>query len=337
MQRAEIQAFNIDSVLWVECPKPEPEAGQVVVRIRSLSLNYRDLLMVKGLYNPKLKLPFVPVSDGAGEITAIGSGVTRWKVGDRVAGIFMQTWIEGEVDDIKAKSSLGGGIPGVASEYAVLSEDGIVRIPDYLSFEEASTLPCAAVTAWNALFASGAIKPGDTVVLLGTGGVSIFALQFARLAGARVILTSSRDDKAARAREMGAGETINYVTTPDWAKRVRELTGGRGADHIVEVGGAGTLAQSMKAVRSGGTISLIGVLAEGSEVNPTPVLMRSLRVQGIFVGSRVMFENMLQAMELWQIRPVIDHVFEADDLQGALRYMESGKHFGKVCVRLGTR
>lgn len=336
MQRAEIRAFNIDSVLWAECPKPEPEAGQVLVRIRSLSLNFRDLLMVKGLYNPKLKLPFVPVSDGAGEITAIGSGVTRWKVGDRVAGIFMQTWIEGEVDEVKAKSSLGGGIPGVASEYAVLSGEGIVRVPDYLSFEEASTLPCAAVTAWNALFASGAVKPGDTVVLLGTGGVSIFALQFAALAGARVILTSSSDDKAARAREMGAAETINYVTTPDWAKRVRELTGGRGADHIVEVGGAGTLAQSMKAVRSGGTISLIGVLAEGSEVNPTPVLMRSLRVQGIFVGSRVMFENMLQAMEPRQIRPVIDRVFEADDLQSALRYMESGKHFGKVCVRLGA-
>jgi NADPH:quinone reductase-like Zn-dependent oxidoreductase len=216
----------------------------------------------------------------------------------------------------------------------VFREAGVVRIPEYLSAEEAATLPCAGVTAWNALFESGSLKPGHTVLALGTGGVSIFGLQFAHMANAHVLVTSSSEDKIARARELGADAGINYGTTPDWDKAVRELTSGVGVDHVVEVGGAGTLARSMRAVRTGGTISLIGVLAEGSEVNPAPILMRHLRLQGIFVGSRTMFENMLRAMTVSQMRPVIDRVFGFHELPEALAYMESAKHIGKICLRV---
>ena len=228
---------------------------------------------------------------------------------------------------------MAGG-KGVAAEYGVFRESGLVRIPEYLTSEEAATLPCAGVTAWNALFESGSLKPGDTVLALGTGGVSMFALQFARLANARVLVTSSSEDKIARARELGADAGVNYAATPDWDKAVRELTAGRGVDHVIEVGGAGTLPRSMRAVRTGGSISLIGVLAEGSEVNPTPILMRHLHVQGIFVGSRAMFENMLRAMTVRQIRPVVDRVFGFDELREALAYMESGRHMGKICVKV---
>jgi NADPH:quinone reductase-like Zn-dependent oxidoreductase len=298
------------------------------------SLNYRDLLIINGKYNPRLKLPFVPLSDGAGEVIETGPGVTRVKPEDRVAATFMQGWLEGEIDDAKSRTALGGSIPGVAAEYCVFREEGLVRLPDYLSDKEAATLPCAAVTAWNALFESGSLKPGHTVLTLGTGGVSVFALQFARLAGARVIVTSSSEEKIARVRELGAQDAINYGSTPDWEKRVRELTEGRGVDQVIEVGGAGTLAKSIKSVRTGGTISLIGALAEGSDVNPMPVLMRHLRVQGIFVGSRTMFERMLKAMELAQVRPVIDRTFGQDELHDALRYMQDAKHLGKIAVRV---
>jgi NADPH:quinone reductase-like Zn-dependent oxidoreductase len=246
----------------------------------------------------------------------------------------MQAWVEGGIDDAKWKTALGAGIQGVAAEYCVFHESGLVRIPEYLSVEEGATLPCAGVTAWNALFESGSVKPGETVLALGTGGVSIFALQFARMANARVLVTSSSNDKISHARELGADAGINYAEKPDWDKAVRELTGGRGVDQVIEVGGAGTLPRSMRAVRTGGTISLIGVLAEGSEMNPAPILMRHLHVQGIFVGSRVMFENMLTAMAIRQMRPVIDRVFGFNELQEALTYMESGKHVGKICLRV---
>jgi NADPH:quinone reductase-like Zn-dependent oxidoreductase len=236
------------------------------------------------------------------------------------------------LNDAKSRSALGGAIPGVAAEYCVFEEHGLVRIPDYLSYEEAAALPCAAVTAWNAMFESGSLKPGELVLALGTGGVSIFTLQFARMAGAKVIITSSSESKIARARELGAHETINYKSTPDWEKRVRELTGGRGVDQVIEVGGAGTLAKSMRAVRTAGTVSLIGILAEGSEVNPVPVLMRHLRVQGIYVGSRTMFENMLKAMAQHELRPVVDRVFPFTQFADALRYMQEAKHFGKICL-----
>jgi NADPH:quinone reductase-like Zn-dependent oxidoreductase len=302
--------------------------------MEAFSLNARDGMVVQGRYNPKLKFPITPLSDGCGEVAEVGQGVTRVKVGERVAPIFMQGWIEGGIDDAKWKTALGAGGQGVAAEYCVFPESGVVPIPEYLSAEEAATLPCAAVTAWNALFETGAIKPGETVLALGTGGVSMFALQFARMANASVLITSSKDEKIARARELGAASGVNYAQVPEWDKAVRELTNGRGVDHVVEVGGAGTLPRSMRAVRTGGTISLIGVLAEGSEVNPTPVLMRHLRVQGIFVGSRSMFENMLRAMAVRQMRPVIDRVFGFEELQQALEYMEAGEHIGKICLRI---
>jgi NADPH:quinone reductase-like Zn-dependent oxidoreductase len=336
-------SFGLDSLTLVERPMPHPGRGQVLVQVRACSLNYRDLLVIKGLYNPKLRLPLVPFSDGAGQVAEIGEGVTRVKKGDRVAGIFMQQWLAGEVTDAKAKSALGGGSragsdgasDGMLAEYVVLNEEGLVHVPEHLSDEEAATLPCAAVTAWNALVATGGLQAGESVLTQGTGGVSLFALQFARLTGARVIAISSSDEKLRRARDLGASDGINYKTTPDWDKRVRELTGDAGVDHVVEVGGAGTLGRSLKAVRMGGHIALIGVLSGAGEVNPMPILMKHVRVQGIYVGSRDMFEAMNRAIALHQLRPVVDRVFPFDQACEALRYMETGRHFGKICVRVG--
>jgi NADPH:quinone reductase-like Zn-dependent oxidoreductase len=305
----------------------------VLIKTRAVSLNFRDLLVVKGDYSRKLPLPLTPCSDCAGEVAAIGPGVTRVKVGDRVAGAFMQTWIDGEVTESKAKSALGAAIPGVLAESVVLHQDGLVHIPAHLSFEEGAALPCAAVTAWHALITKGGLKPGDTVVTLGSGGVSLFALQFAKLTGARVISTSSSEEKLARLRSLGADEGINYKTTPDWDKGVRQLTGA-GADHIVEVGGSGTLPQSFKAVRMAGVISLIGNVAGHGDVNPVPLLMKNVRMQGIFVGSRAMFEAMNRAISDHKLHPVIDHVFPFDQAREAMRHMESGAHFGKVCIKV---
>ena len=317
-----------------ELPTPKPGPGQALVRIHATSLNYRDLLVAKGLYSRHLPLPLVPLSDGAGEVVEVGPGVTRVKPGDRVAPIFMQAWIEGGPTEEKAKSALGAAIDGVLAEFVVLGQDGLVPVPDHLSFEEAATLPCAAVTAWHALFGEGSIKPGDTVLVQGTGGVSLFALQFARMAGARVIATSSSDEKLERVRELGASDGINYKTTPDWDRRARELTGGRGVDHVVEVGGAGTLPRSLNAVRMGGRISQIGILSGAGEVNPIPILMKNVHVQGIFVGSRAMFEDMNRAIGLNQLRPVVDRIFDFDEARDALRHMESGAHFGKIVIRV---
>jgi NADPH:quinone reductase-like Zn-dependent oxidoreductase len=324
-----------DAIRPAELADPSPGPGQVLVRMRAVSLNYRDLLMSKGLYNPKLKLPIVPVSDGAGEVVATGAGASRFKVGDQVVASFMPDWVDGPGDDEKARSALGGGGVGLLAERVVLPEHGLLSIPPHLSVEEAATLPCAGVTAWNAVVTSGTIKPGDTVLVQGTGGVSLFALQFARLAGARVIATSGSDQKLARALELGAAEGINYNTTPDWDKRVRELTAGKGVDQIIEVGGAGTLAKSMRAIRTGGYIALIGVLSGvTAEVNPMPILMKNIRVQGIYVGSRAMFEAMNRAIATSGMRPVIDRVFDFDQAAQALKYLESGAHVGKVVVRL---
>jgi NADPH:quinone reductase-like Zn-dependent oxidoreductase len=329
-----INTFGIENLHVIDRPEPAPGPGQVLLKMKAWSLNYRDLLVVKGLYNPKLKFPFVPLSDGVGEVIRVGAGVTRVKVGDRVAGCFLQRWVSGEMTDAKAKSALGGAIEGVLAEQVLLQEDGVVPVPAHLSDEEAATLPCAALTAWNALVAHGRVKAGDTVLIQGTGGVSIFALQFARLCGARVIATSSSNAKLERVKKMGASDGINYKETPAWEEKVRELTGGVGVDHVIEVGGAGTLNQSLKAVRTGGCISLIGVLAGKGDVNPMPILMKNIRVQGIFVGSREMFEAMNRAIALHQLHPVVDRVFDFHDIQAALKHMESGAHLGKVCVSI---
>ncbi len=326
--------FGLDNVQPAERPGPKPGPGQVLLRMRAWSLNYRDLMVAKGVYNPRLKLPLIPLSDGVGEVVEVGSGVSRVKAGDRVAGAFMPGWVEGPLTDAKAKTALGGGSDGLLAEYAVLPAEGVVHVPAHLSDEEAATLPCAAVTAWHALVSSGGIKAGDSVLIQGTGGVSLFALQFARLSGARVIATSSSDAKLARVIDMGASDGINYKTNPDWEKKVVELTAGAGVDHIVEVGGAGTLPRSLKAVRLGGTISLIGVLSGGGEVNPIPILMKNIRVQGIFVGSREMFEAMNRAIALHKLKPVVDRVFAFAEAREALRYMESAAHFGKIVIRI---
>lgn len=328
------KAFGIDNLSLTERPRPAAADGQVVIKIRAVSLNYRDLLMVKGLYNPKLPLPFIPLSDGAGDVSAVGHNVTRVKVGDRVAGIFMQTWLAGELTEAKAKSALGAGTQGMLAEYVVLHEDGMVHIPGHLSYEEAATLPCAAVTAWHAVVESG-LKPGESVLALGTGGVSVFALQFSILAGARVIITSSSDEKLMRVKQLGAAHGINYRVVSDWDKRVKELTGGTGVDLIVEVGGAGTLPRSLRSVTTGGRISLIGVLTGSTgEANPLSIVMKNIRVQGILVGSREMFESMNRAISLHRLRPVVDRIFPFEEAQEALRYMESGSHVGKICIKI---
>jgi NADPH:quinone reductase-like Zn-dependent oxidoreductase len=275
----------------------------------------------------------VPLSDGAGEVAAVGDGVTRVRAGDRVAGCFMPAWVDGEPTEAKARSALGGGGTGMLAEYVVLPAEGLVRCPDHLSDEEAATLPCAAVTAWHALVTEGGVKAGDVVLTQGTGGVSVFALQFARRLGARVIATSGSDAKLARVVQMGASDGINYKTTPEWGGRARELTG-LGVDHVVEVGGAGTMPESMRAVRMGGRVSLIGVLSGAGQFNPTPVLMKNLRVQGIFVGSREMFEAMNRAIALHKMRPVVDRVFPLSEARAALHHMEGGSHFGKVVIRV---
>ncbi|HEX4134056.1 MAG TPA: NAD(P)-dependent alcohol dehydrogenase [Bryobacteraceae bacterium] len=328
------EGFGQENLKIVELPDPVPGPGEAVVRVRACSLNYRDLAVMRGAYGGSVKPPLIPLSDGAGEVTEVGLGVTRVKPGDKVAGIFMQEWLEGPADDVKANSALGGSINGMMAEKICLKADGLVHYPSHLTFEEAATLPCAAVTAWHALFRSGGLKPGESVLLQGTGGVSIFALQFAKMAGARVIMTSGSDAKIERVKAMGAHATINYKTTPDWDKPVRQLTNGVGVDHVVEVGGAGTLPLTSKSVRRGGHIALIGVLAGGGNFDPRLMMLKAARLQGIYVGSREMFEEMNRAISLAGLRPVIDRVFEFAELQEGLSYLASGSHFGKVCLRL---
>jgi NADPH:quinone reductase-like Zn-dependent oxidoreductase len=327
--------FGPENLKIVELPDPVPGPGEAVIEVRACSLNFRDLAVMRGAYGGNVKPPLIPLSDGAGEVTKVGPGVTRVKPGDRVAAIFMQDWLEGKVpDDTQSNSSLGGGIDGMMAEKVCLKANGLVHYPGHLSFEEAAALPCAAVTAWNALFRSGGVKPGESVLLLGTGGVSIFGLQFAKMAGARVIVTSGSDAKMEQLVTMGADATINYKTTPEWDKPVKKLTNGVGVDHVVEVGGVGTLPLSSKAVRRGGHIALIGVLAGPGQFDPRLMMLKSARLQGIFVGSREMFEEMNRAISLACLRPVIDRVFEFGELHEALNHLASGAHFGKVCIRV---
>jgi NADPH:quinone reductase-like Zn-dependent oxidoreductase len=326
--------FGLDALRLADRPEPQPGRGEVLVKVRAASLNYRDLLVVKGVYNPKMNLPRVPCSDAVGEVVACGSDTGRVKTGQRVAGLFMPKWLEGELTDAKGRSALGGSVDGLLAEYAVLPEDAVVAVPEHLTDEEAATLPCAAVTAWNGLVHAGGVKPGETVLVQGTGGVSLFALQFARLAGARVLATSSSDEKLARVKALGASDGINYRATPEWGETVRQLTGGRGVDHVIEVGGAGTLAQSLRAVRTAGHVALIGVLSGYGQFNPLPILMKGVRVTGIYVGSRDMFEAMNRAIALHHLRPVVDRVFPFAQAVEAFRYLESAAHFGKIVIRL---
>ncbi|HSE38083.1 MAG TPA: NAD(P)-dependent alcohol dehydrogenase [Blastocatellia bacterium] len=334
MRAFEIQKFGLESLTQVERPDPAAVPYHAVIKLSAVSLNYRDLLTIQGKYNPRLPLPLVPVSDGVGAVVAIGEGVTRVKVGDRVAASFSQKWIGGEPARPKVGATLGGPLDGMLVEYRVLHEDGLVHVPAHLTDEEAATLPCAAVTAWNSLINMGGLTAGETVLLQGTGGVSIFALQFAKLAGARVIITSSSDEKLERAKKLGADVGINYNTTPDWDKRAKELTGGIGVDHIVEVGGAGTFGRSLRAIKIGGHIGLIGNLSgNATEVNLVQILMQNVRVQGILVGSRDTFESMNRAIALHEMRPVIDRVFVFDEARQAFEHMASGSHFGKICIK----
>ncbi|WP_437283870.1 zinc-dependent alcohol dehydrogenase family protein [Sorangium sp. So ce406] len=324
---------------WVQVERDAPKAGpgQALVRIRAVSLNYRDLLIAKGGYLQPVTRPVIPVSDGAGEVVAVGEGVTRVKVGDRVTPTFFQTWTDGEATRAQlGDRALGAGsTDGVLAELAALDAEGLVPLPEHMSFEEGATLPCAAVTAWHALVPQGKLQAGQSVLVQGTGGVSIFALQLAHALGARVIVTSSKDEKLARARELGAEEGINYRKHPDWEEKVLEVTGGQGADHVMEVGGKETLPRSIRATREGGHIALIGLLS-GAWGTPEPkaIEQKRLQVLPVFVGSRVMFEEMNRVLVAHRIKPVIDRVFGFDEARQAMRYLESGAHFGKVVIRV---
>ena len=307
--------------------EPQPAHGQILVRTRAAALNYRDQGVIKGVYG-YTKFPVIPLSDGAGEVVAVGAGVTQFKPGDRVASNFFVNWTGGRIPADASRNSLGGMIDGVLSEYILLNETGAIKIPDHLTFEEAATLPCAALTAWNAVVETAQIKAGETVAILGTGGVSCFALAFAKMHGAFAFLTSSSDAKLARAKALGADALINYVATPEILKQ----TGGAGVDLVIEVGGAGTMERSMAAVRNSGTICVIGALAGAGTINPRMINRKSLRLQGIHVGSRDMFTAMNKALALHRLKPAIDKVFSFADAKAAYAYQQTGKHFGKVVI-----
>src|SRR5262245_15467366 len=324
------KAGSIDALARVELPMPKPEPRQVLVNVAACSLNFRDLAIVLGTYRMPVKPNLVPLSDGAGEVVEVGAGVTRVKVGARVAGCFFQRWIGGPFLADTPASALGGGIDGMLAQYVVLEEDGVMPLPAHLSFEEGATLPCAAVTAWHALAEHARIVAGETVLVQGTGGVSIFA----RLMGAQVIVTSSSDEKLARAKALGAAHGVNYKTVADWDKAVVELTGG-GVDHVVEVGGPATLAQSLRAIRVGGKVTMIGVLSGAAEINPMAIFARRANVQGISVGSAQMFEAMNRAITVGGLKPIIDKVFPFDEAPAAFRHLQSAQHFGKVVIRVG--
>lgn len=329
------EKFGLESLVLVNQESRPPGPGQVRLSMRAASLNYRDLLMIKGQYNPKQPLPLVPCSDGVGVVAEVGPGVRRVKVGDRVAPLFAQEWLSSDPSREALRSTLGGPRSGSLTEEMVLDENGVVAVPAHLEDVEAATLPCAALTAWSALTVHASVRAGEVVVTQGTGGVSMFALQLARALGAEVIVTSSSDEKLARAKALGATHGINYRTTPDWAKAVRDLTGGRGADLIIEIGGAGTLAQSLKAVRPGGTVAVIGILAgRTGELDLAPLFMNNVRMQGVFVGHRDAFEAMNRAIAAHRLRPVVDKTFAFDEVPAAFAHMASGAHLGKVCVRI---
>jgi NADPH:quinone reductase-like Zn-dependent oxidoreductase len=315
-----------------EMTSQELKPSDVCVRVHAASLNYRDLVTVKRGVSQKL----IPLSDGAGVVEEVGEAVKRLKKGDRVVGLFFPLWQGGNLDTYKSSIARGGApTDGVLAQYVYGHEDGFIKFPDHFSYEEASTLPCAGLTAWNALMVQGKLKSGDTIVIQGTGGVALFALQLAKNIGARVILLSSKDEKLEKARQMGADELINYQTNPDWDKLVMEKTAGVGADLVLELGGAGTLVRSMASVKINGHISMVGILTgvEG-QINPMPIIRKSLAVNGIYVGSREMQEDFHAALETSGIHPVVDREFKFDQAKEAYEYMQSGKHFGKIVIRV---
>lgn len=334
MKAALLQQPGIENLKVMDVDDPAPGPGEVKVRLRASSLNYRDLVTVQGGYGSKQKQSgLIPLSDGAGEIVELGAGVNDYKVGDRVTPMFFTNWIGGEPSARAQALALGGSAQGCAAEYGVFPAHGVLHTPDYLTDAEAASTVCAGLTAWQAVAVQGRIQPGDWVLTQGTGGVSIFALQFAKAMGARVIATTSSDVKAAKLRELGADHVINYRDISDWGKAAKSLTGGHGVDLVVEVGGAGTLTQSLKSIRIGGTVAMIGILAgQTSEVNMGFVLMTNSRIQGITVGSREMHMAMFKAMEAHDIHPVISDSFQLDDIGSALGHMQAGKHFGKVVL-----
>lgn len=331
MRAWQVPSFGLDALEFAERPTPAPAAGQVLIRVHAVSFNFRDLLMVKGLYNPKLRLPRIPCSDGAGVVEAVGEGVTAWKPGDRVAGIFMQNWMEGLPTPASVKGALGGDIDGMLAEYVVLRETGLVALPEHLSFLQASTLPCAAVTAWNALKA-GNVRAGSTVLVQGTGGVSLFAIQFAHMLGAHVLGTSSKAGKLEKALALGLDAGLNSAETPEWDAWVLDQTGGAGVDLVVEVGGESTLPQSLRAVRMGGVVAQIGVLSGASAHLPlAAILHKQVRIQGIYVGSRRDFEEMNAFIRQTGLEPIVEG-FPWTESRQVFERMEAQGHFGKLAV-----
>ena len=328
--------WGLDAIKVVDLPDPKPGPGQVLVRMKAVSLNYRDLLMVNGMYGrgPASTTDVItPFSDGCGVVEAVGEGVTRFKAGDRVATLFFQGWVSGPPTLEKLVTALGFPIPGAGSELQTFTEEGLSKVPDFLTDHQVATLPCAALTAWRGLFVDARLEPGDTVVLQGTGGVSIFGLQFAHAAGLRTVITSSSDEKLERAKALGADHVVNYKTTPGWSGPVRAATNGRGADFIMEVGGGGTIQESMKAIKIGGHIAIIGVVAgAGEPFNPAALIGNSAKLQGLSVGSRDMFEAMGRIIDLRKISPVVDKVFPFTEAKAAFAAMAGGEHFGKIVL-----
>ena len=334
MRAIELQApGGIENLRMASRPTPAPDRQQILIKVKASALNYRDVEIVRGSYHTKFALPLVTLSDGVGEVVAVGTEVSRFKIGDRVCGTFWERWVGGSFLMAEASYQRGGPIDGMLSEYALLDEQAAVFAPAHLSDVEAATLPCAGVTAWHALFTEGKLRPGETVLTLGTGGVSLFAVQLARTAGARVIVTSSSDEKLARAKELGADDGVNYRDNPDWAEAVLRLTDGRGADHIIEVGGPRSFAQSLKAAARAGQINVIGYLggSDGS-VNPLEIFRRQVTARGIPVGSRESFEAMNRALAVNKIHPVIDNVFPWQEAARAFEHLEHGSPFGKVVL-----
>ncbi len=333
MKVVEIPNFGLENLKIAEAFVPTPKRGEVLVKIHAVSLNYRDYLTIEGKYNPNYKLPLIPCSDSAGEIVACGEDISRWKIGDRVMGVFAPDWISGTTNIQSIRNTLGGPNPGTLQEYRIFSENGIVSLPSNLTYLEGSTLPCAALTAWSALTEFGKTQPGDIIVTQGSGGVSIFAIQLARLFGAKIIATSGSEEKIDRLKNLGASEVIYYKKNPKWGKEIKSLTGG--ADHVIDVGGSETLEESIKSIKPFGQISLIGILGGSTaNVNLLPILMQNIKIQGILVGSKNAFESMCRAIEVNNLRPIIHQVYPLSEYKEAFKALKNGAQFGKICINL---